>query len=343
MSILDSIKGTRKLSFNNWRYRLLHWTFNVKNPDPKNPASTGMPKFLYTHFCPLFHLTNLIAILSPIILFIKIMCIVFKAFVAGVKAIPFKNVTKRLPKFKFSTDIDKSSIKHKRTPDIEAKAVVNFCCEWGYEVDDSFDRFWYIHNSNFGFEELDREKVEAIFKEYYPKVIAARKLSQIKKEKLKERLIFWTNFSRVFIKWALNVFYFLLAAAVFYFMYLIAGSVWDFLCWFGNGIYWMFTDKDSLSFMGFMLGMVFVAISMIAIQVFLFRIGFMRKFGDVLGDGLMKLAPPFYLIGKFFGWIGRGWNNLVDFCKMFYEENCPPIVLVSEEEAAIESIVEQEN
>ena len=34
MSILDSIKEERKLSFNHWRYRILHWAFNAEPPDP---------------------------------------------------------------------------------------------------------------------------------------------------------------------------------------------------------------------------------------------------------------------------------------------------------------------
>ena len=48
MSILDSIKGQRKLSFDCWRYRLLHWCFNVENPDVQFFQRTGLPKFLYS-------------------------------------------------------------------------------------------------------------------------------------------------------------------------------------------------------------------------------------------------------------------------------------------------------
>src|SRR5690348_8046854 len=73
MSIIS--KEERRLSLKHWRYRLLHWCFNVE----PNPGSniTILPKFLYTHYCPLFHLTNLIAILLPFIILIKILVQLF--------------------------------------------------------------------------------------------------------------------------------------------------------------------------------------------------------------------------------------------------------------------------
>lgn len=60
------------MSMKSWRYRLLHWVNGI-NPQTKEEAiDEGMPQFLYTHYCPLFHLTNLFLLLSPIILTYKL-------------------------------------------------------------------------------------------------------------------------------------------------------------------------------------------------------------------------------------------------------------------------------
>src|SRR5581483_7783366 len=84
MSILSSLKEERRLSMKHWRYRLLHWAFGVEG---KRPEETGLPHFLYTHYCPLFHLTNLIAIISPVILFFKIVVVLFMATVHALSMI----------------------------------------------------------------------------------------------------------------------------------------------------------------------------------------------------------------------------------------------------------------
>lgn len=74
------LQRRKKLSLNHWRYRLLHWCFNVK-ADNNTPFSNNLPRCLYTHYCPLFHLTNLIAIFCPIILIVKVVIAMAKAFV----------------------------------------------------------------------------------------------------------------------------------------------------------------------------------------------------------------------------------------------------------------------
>ena len=65
-----SIFRERKLSLNHWRYRLLHWCFNEKNIT--RSEESALPQYLYCHYCPLFHLTNFIALFSWLILTIKV-------------------------------------------------------------------------------------------------------------------------------------------------------------------------------------------------------------------------------------------------------------------------------
>jgi hypothetical protein len=74
--IFDAIHAERKMSLTHWRYRLLHWVFNVDSDqvwkDDSGKFHSKLPNYLYSHYCPLFHLTNLIALFSPIILVVKI-------------------------------------------------------------------------------------------------------------------------------------------------------------------------------------------------------------------------------------------------------------------------------
>ena len=150
-----------------------------------------------------------------------------------------------------------------------------------------------------------------------------------------------TNFSRVFIKWFLNVLYGAVVVGLLYGTYLIAGPLWNAICYVCNGIYWLFTDTGSLSFLfGFLKVIFWLVISFGAIYL-LARIGWIQKFGSVLWIGLSKLSPPFYLVGKFLNWVGSGFAVIGEFISMFYEENCPPITLVTPEEEVVEAIAEE--
>ena len=53
---------------------------------------------------------------------------------------------------------------------------------------------------------LTKEEVTNIYNEYMPKIIIARQEAELRRKKWRERIIFWTNFSQVFIKWALMCF-----------------------------------------------------------------------------------------------------------------------------------------
>src|SRR5205814_97384 len=70
MSLIDYVKADRRMSVDHWRFRLLYWCFNVAPGTP--PDRSGLPMFMFRHYCPLFHLTNLIAVLSPLIFALRI-------------------------------------------------------------------------------------------------------------------------------------------------------------------------------------------------------------------------------------------------------------------------------
>lgn len=351
MSILDSIKGTRKMSFGHWRYRLLHWCFNVKNPDPKNVYDTGLPKFLYTHYCPLFHLTNLIAILSPLILFIKVTAVVVGAIAYGMSAIPWGEIREKISKALAWIKLPKREKAEtpavvetpKRTKAHERRLAVEAICDT--PTGRTFGDFWYTNSDNY--ETLTREEVEAVFLEYMPKVIEARERARLRKERLRARLVFWTNFSQVFIKWFLNAFYFALTGGALYLLYVLAGPVssglWSAACWVVDGIGWLCSDSGFFTILLTGLKYAFYFAVLAGGLYVLARVGFLQRFGEALLAGLKKLTPPFYLLGRFGAWVGGGFTGVVEFVKMFYEENCPPIVLVTPEDEKVEQVAEGED
>lgn len=351
MSILDSIKGTRKMSFNHWRYRLLHWCFNVKNPDPNNLYATGLPKFLYTHFCPLFHLTNLIAILSPFILFIKVTCVVVGAVAYAFKSVPWDKIGGFLSSTWAAVVPQKKPGEEKPKPAPvvdpavlrarERRFLVDTIVKFKYDAA-RWESFWCCNGNEF--KTLLEAEVKKLYEEYVAKVEEARKRREAKQKAIRDKLIFWTNFSRVFIKWALNIFYVCLALAALYLVVLAVPYVWEGLCWFGNGVVWLFSDHGSLETLLFIGKLVLYAGIVTGGIVVLARIGFIQKFWEGLCHGWCKLTDtPFAMIGRFFAWVGSGFTAIGEFCKMFYEENCPPIVLISPEDAAVEAVAEGED
>jgi hypothetical protein len=123
---------------------------------------------------------------------------------------------------------------------------------------------------------------------------------------------------------------------------MLAEPAWDAICYVCNGIYWLFTDVGSLSVLWLLLKVLFWSSLLVGSLAMLAKIGWLQRFFEALGIGFSKLAPPFYLVGKLFSWICGGFKAVGDFVSMFYEENCPPIKLVSPEEAAIEEKIVQE-
>lgn len=337
MSILESIKGEKKLSLNHWRYRLLHWAFNtdVSNVSIDNPSRvTGLPNFLYTHYCPLFHLTNLIAILSPMIVFIKVISLFLKALYIALDLIPtdkiiyfFSNLIPKLQK----KEVEKLPL----TLEQERKQWIDWISKHNFDGY-TFDILWKSTN----FLVLKREEAKSMFDKYIILLKEAREIARIRREKYKARIIFWTNFSRVFIKWMMNVGYFGLGCLFLYLFYEFSEIVWWLISTIGKFIAWLFTDSISWEVFLF-IGKVILWFGGVLISLyFFFKIGVVQKFLDVFLDGLTYLSPPFYLFKVFGRWVAAGWNNTVEFVSMFYEENCPPIKLITTEESVAESIAQ---
>lgn len=345
MNILASIKAEKKMSFRHWRYRLLHWTFGE---DATTPEESDLPRFLYTHYCPLFHLTNLIAVLFPLIFFVKLVVGFFRGIakccvligdavgalpwdkLAAVKARLFPKRAPAPPRQPTDEERRAAGIKRDKKNLLEALLRTSF-------GETEFEAFWDRNRYEYSF--LTKEEAEHFYVTRMAKIIAARKRVEERKEKMKQRLIFWTNFSHIFLKWFFNICYIVLAVVVAWVLWKIVppciSAIFAFIAFLAT-----FEVLPFLIWLGTWLVRVGAVGGALAIVVYCFwRFSLIRKCGYALGSSLSAVSPPFVLLGTWFclpfKWTVAACVNTVEFIKMFYEENCPPITIVSGEDETI--------
>jgi hypothetical protein len=350
LSIMESIKGDTRMSFGHWRYRLLHWAFNVKDPDPNYPEGTGLAKFLYTHYCPLFHLTNLIALLSPVLLAIKVAVVLCSAAYGAARAVRLVAAWEFL-KAQWTRLVPPRTELVERPAQVRSLSFqrirfVRELARWFVQTPiggEKFETFW---EKGLGrFDPLTEDEARSLYAGVEQKILEARAKAEARRKWVRDRILFWTNFSRVFFKWAMYALYAGLTVGALYLVYSIAGPCWDALCWVGGQVRYLFTDA------GFFLTLWEVLKGVLKILVgagvisgafyLLLRVGFLRRFLDLAGRGLRVVGYPLYIFPVIGDWLASGWNNLTEFVGVFYQENCPAIVLVSEEEAAVDEAVEK--
>ncbi len=359
--VFEVIHAERKMSLNNWRYRLLHWTF-ATDPDRLWRDANGcvhspLPNYLYTHYCPLFHLTNLIALLSPAILLIKLLwacgvvgVYVAKKIIAGIqKGITVYQALRPQPKPEADTESDAEILKkHKEKvhnkelhsiPGLLVKLakwdtcyLTHFDCFFDKITDVCYiDRIWL----------LSKEEVKKIWDETAPKITAALEAQKARKEKMRNRILFWVNFSRVFIKGVLNLFYLTLFAGVLYITYLYG---WPCCKIIGSAAVWAVVALLSLDWLGCLIGL---GRFLLGVAIGIATIGgiswLLYKFVP-LNIIWQKTCPPFIAVNDAFLAICRYIKNIVvgtcEFITLFYEENCPPITIIDETESAITEEIE---
>jgi hypothetical protein len=342
VNILASIKSEKKMSLKHWRYRILHWCFGEK---AQTPGESNLPKFLYTHYCPLFHLTNLIAILFPLIFVVKIIMAICVGICMAIKLVPWEAIGDRL--FDIVEKLfPKRKPKEKPEPTKEQVAAAGLKEEkelfltrmlrMDYGADD-FGRFWRDWCSNSQY--FQREAAEHFYITRMAKIIATKERVAERKAKMQQRLIFWTNFSQVFLKWFFNIAYILLAIFVAWvFIKITPWVIGAFI-----DIIKLMLTFEILPFLIFCgtwlvrLGVPALAFGIVAYGFWRFQI--VRVIASAIGSSVVAASPPFVLVGTWlclpFKWANKGFNNTVEFIGMFYEENCPPVTIISGEDEII--------
>jgi hypothetical protein len=347
--VLDSIKADRTLSFGHWRYRLLHWAFGVADADPARPQDTGLPKYLYTHYCPLFHLTNLIALLLPLLLAVKVGRAVFRGVRAawgasrvgdGLTAVGsfLRGLLARRPEREPAAEVA-PTLRQERAH--FAARLTELLRNWSSGSYKEFDTVWTFLKHEFPYALLVPEEARALHALLVDRYEAAKARAEARRAALRARLVFWSNFSRAFVKWGLYALYAVLAVAAAYLLYeAVLFLAWA-LYWICQGIAWLFSAEGTGAAFWFLARMLFWGILAGGAAYF---VRSRRTTWDVLGrvwDHVKVVGYPLYVVPAFGRFVARGWAGAVEFATMFYEENCPAITLVSEEEAAAEAAAEE--
>jgi len=319
MSILELIHGERRMSFNHWRFRVLHWCFNE---DATTPKESGLPHFLYSHYCPLFHLTNLIAILLPAILFSKLAFAFGRMVGRAFKAIPW---TKPL-----EGKVANEAAKVRQ----EKRELLRFLAGDDFE---DFEEFWERGGHRFSY--LDKEAVEAYYDSVIGRIREAKQKAIDRRERMKQQMIFWTNFSSVFFKWGFNAFYAVLAVFIlwlcFWFTMPVVRVIWDLVVFLAT-----FNPIPMFLLIGKMVVVIGVVVFLGYVTT---RFRLLNRAGAYVGTFVVEF-PPFVLVRQLvclpFAWFFNGLVSTGEFVAMFYEESCPPIVIITEEEEEIEQAAE---
>jgi len=330
------------MSLGHWRYRILHWCFGQKVTTPED---SSLPKYFYTHYCPLFHLTNLIAILFPLILIIKIVGAVCFGICKAVQLVPWESIgdwvyaihkklfPERKPKEKPEpTEEELSAAGLKEEKELFLTRMLRM--DYG---EDEFERFWTDWCGNARY--FQKESAEHFYNTRMAKIIAAKKRVEDRKARMHQRLLFWTNFSQTFLKWFFNIMYILLAIFVAWVFIKVTPIVFFGIIDF---VKFMLTFEvlPFLIFCGTWLVRLGVPAIALGIVIYgIYRSQILRRSVGVVGASVAAVSPPFKLLGTWFclpfKWAHKACNNTIEFIEMFYKENCPPITIISGEDEII--------
>lgn len=328
-----SIFRERKLSLNHWRYRLLHWCFNEKNITC--PAESALPEYLYCHYCPLFHLTNFIALFSWLILTIKVIVWSCKGIASAISKINWSflkaDLSKRFrresePREPTEAELKKIQWKYFF---LKIKEDFNFNC--------SFEHFWGRHNIHF--ELLDKDEVEILFERITEKLRVARDRAIIRKERMQARIEYLIHLSHRLFKGLLYVVGAAFSASVAWLVYHSYGPVFawfgDVFSAIGDAIAWLFSlklpDIMPVLIIG---GKILLAVGVLTTFI-LFVLRF--KVAQKCGCCIQKTADcvvltPFLFLIRMIGLPFMLLWKLSIVAKVFiaelYEDHCPPITIV---------------
>lgn len=337
--MFETLKSEKILTLDHWRYSLLHWTFipgvEVKTLD--DGIAAGISPSFYSHYCPLFHLTNLMVIFLPFI-------ILFKVVVKLVKLTcellcraqeTWQFISNLLPK-KEKTEAQEAeewnSLKSRVTKSEKLKEKKLFI-KWLKDPDcdlidaDNFDEVWRRIHLSTSFTFSEREELEEIWIKYREAIIAQREQNKARRAEMRRRMVFWVNFSQTFIKATLNIFYIVLAVFFLFSSYYVGGmllsaiiSIWSFL--------W---NVDILASLATML--------VYLLKFILFTCIFFLLILPVWRPAKKVALIVYDVIDNFIQWLQNTFVNTVEFFGMFYEQNCPPIKIVEDEvDAAVEEL-----
>lgn len=315
-NIFASIHQEKRLSMSHWRFRLLHWCFNEGNPKTKHDSD--LPNFLYEHYCPLFHLTNFIAIFSPIIFLFRVSA----AVVIGLWNSFAQPVIDYISEKAYQQRKVKEDTKEYKLNQFKSILLHHIKNGYVYDFDHLFKCYAY-----------DLEEEEC--REVYDSIIKAINDAKARKEEIKKRrydqMVFWSNIGKTFVAWLMYVLYVSLFVASIYAVILLINPLIGLIKFIFSADYsWVIPTL-------FVLGKLLLLFSVVFVVTYiLIRAEFMQP----VRTGLKSCVLPFTILSsavKYLFFIPVNCvNTIKEFISVFYSENCPRITIVSDEEEEIE-------
>ncbi len=333
MSLIGAIKAERKLTLNHWRYKLLHWTFGCSDVTSKDDSK--LPKYLYTHYCPLFHMTNLLLLVSPVTAVIRIVLwflhnAVFPVLCAiGDLAellkesfIRARRKAQEAPPKQVPVSIQRSR---------ELKTLKKLIWEEPFYHDD-FDYFWECNSRSF------QTITEDEARRFHGQIVAAHTAWREAKERREaffNRLISIGDFVGRILLPVMGI---VLVVGIAFSLYLSAPYIAAFFVWCGNGLLFIvetiahFCSVTLVNWLEtYTLPILVVAAFSCAIVAALVGMGYsVHRWVWPAVKCVSK--PPLMLAGHLacssFYVFCNTISMVIEFCSDFYANNCPPITIV---------------
>lgn len=330
------------MTLDHWRYRLLHWAFGYNKEGKKkcyyndSEYYEELPKFLYTHYCPLFHLTNIILILLPFVFIGKIVGrlgrFAWYLILRLVKNIDiFNKFCERFwaKRAKFLKRAKKQVEKQEKRARFKDPWKLIYKYLNNIHDYDNFDWFWHHYNDKFS---QSKDEILEIWDKIRKNIIKLKEQRAARKEAIRQNIIFWTNLSSTLLKWFFNIFYACLfivvgLAFILYGSTLAAG----FLACIAWCLIHLMTFEWILA-IKWIVGGIFGLCLLVTIIYSLYKSW--KSFNKQIKHSTI-LLPVALIVGISVAFCKKVTNvllNIKEFFSMFYEENCPPITIIEREE-----------
>lgn len=350
MSLLEAIKGPKTMSFKHWRYRLLHWCFNV---NPSCPGDSDLPQFMYSHYCPLFHVTNLIALFSPFILLVRVLLFLIGALFNGIAfvAVPFGQGCANLWRMLIEFLPERKEQEPQPVPELsdhqkwaEDIVLMKKTLQQSQRAEQDFDYLW--REMSYKFLIMTEEEAHQVHKEFVHIIETARRRRAEREAAMRAWFATMANVSQFVIKCLLYVIYAGLAVALAAGIYYgtmpfigLCGSVCSAIGTFFSDVFVWMKETMTAELLTTVLvwgGSIAAAITVLTLFCLAgakLRVGQLMLRGTV--STVQFVSPPFVFTGWLLSLPFRGIVAVVkgfgEFVSVFYEENCPPITIVNDE------------
>lgn len=345
--MFEALHAERNLTLEHWRYRLLHWTFGLtgaylsdgkvrwKDSDGDSFRSP-LPEYLYTHYCPLFHLTNALVLASPLVSLVRFFIAVAKA-----AEVPAERLAKgvnwlwaQYRKWRPAAPVTPEAIDcwrvQRRLRFWTSRATLSN--EDHVPPDTAFKLFWNEVGPAVGLETKDAW--EARFTAAIAKYRETMAAVDVERAARRERILHVVQVSRRVFR---VIVWLHLMALVGFAAYLAGTYGPGVAVYVAKGVWSLATFLVTLGWMNLLYGVGVWALSAVVILVLIGAIVLaVRKSGfdfEPIGDAM---KAPFVGVGHAARGTGSFIKNAVysifDFFGMFYEENCPPVTIVAQED-----------